>query len=311
MREVVIVGGGLTGLAAAWELEQRGIGYTLVEVKGRLGGSIRTVRENGFVVDTGAFQFASAIDGPYLSELGLTDALTADGDQVLFRAGTQTLIDALTRRVTQPVMLRMAVSSLGRIEGDRLGVCLENGLMLDAAALIVTAPARYAEHMLRSLQPEVAYRLFDYRYDSVARVALGYRSADIGPIPPAPPEDYGLLSWQTTTQPDRVPEGGVLLQALMRLPVEDVVEPTLPLQIAALMRWPLNPLVTRADLWTEADPLTREQPTHSANMDAIDALLPPDVALAGSDYRARTLDQRVADGRAAAVKVAHFLDGRK
>jgi protoporphyrinogen oxidase len=311
MRDVVIIGGGLTGLSAAWELEQRGLGYTLVEVKGRLGGSLRTVRENGFVVDTGAFRFEPAIAGPYLNELGLADALVPDGNQVLFRDGTQMLIDALAKRITQPAMMRMAVSSLGRIEGDRLGVCLENGLMLDAAALVVTAPARYAEHMLRSLQPEVAYRLFDYRYDSVARVSLGYRIADVGSIPPAPPEDYGLLSWQTTTHPSRVPEGCLLLQAQIRLPVEDVVEPDLPLQIAALMHWPLNPLVARADLWKEADSLTREQPTHRANMDAIDALLPPDVALAGSDYRARTLDQRVADGRAAAVKVANFLYNRK
>ncbi len=311
MRDVVIIGGGLTGLSAAWELEQRGIGYTLVEVKGRLGGSIRTVREADFVVDTGAFRFEPAIEGPYLAELGLADALVADGDQMLFRDGTQTLTDALARRITQPVMLRMAVSSLGRIEGHRFGVCLENGLMLDAAALIVTAPARYAEHMLRSLQPEVAYRLFEYRYDSVARVSLGYRIEDVGTIPPAPPEDYGILSWEQTTHPDRVPPGCVLIRALMRLPVEDLVEPTLPLQLATLMRWPLNPLLARADLWPEADPLTREQPSHSATMDAIDALLPPDVALAGSDYRARTLDQRVADGRTAARKVSNFLFNRK
>ena len=60
-----------------------------------------------------------------------------------------------------------------------------------------------------------------------------------------------------------------------------MVEPTLPLQIAALMHWPLNPLLSRADLWKEADPLTREQPTHRANMDAIDALLKQERVLGG------------------------------
>ncbi|MFN8450185.1 MAG: hypothetical protein U0521_16770 [Anaerolineae bacterium] len=71
-------------------------------------------------------------------------------------------------------MKRMAVSSVGLIEAS-LGICLENGLLLDARAVIVTAPARYAEHMLRTLAPDAALLLVDYRYDPVVRVSLGYR----------------------------------------------------------------------------------------------------------------------------------------
>ncbi len=51
MAEVIIVGGGLTGISAAWELEQQHIPYRLIEVKNRLGGSIVTRCEAGFVLD--------------------------------------------------------------------------------------------------------------------------------------------------------------------------------------------------------------------------------------------------------------------
>ncbi len=48
MANVVVIGGGLTGLAAAWELERQRIPYTLIEVKKRFGGSIITERRDGF-----------------------------------------------------------------------------------------------------------------------------------------------------------------------------------------------------------------------------------------------------------------------
>jgi protoporphyrinogen oxidase len=307
-----VIGGGLSGLVAAWELERQGVNYTLIEVKRRLGGSIGTVREAGFTLDTGPFMFEKYGGWPFLDELGIADALDVvgkyrDGNLVMFRDGAQTLVDALVTRITQPVMLRMAVSSLGRINERHFGVCLENGLMLDTKALIIAAPARYAEHMLRALQPEVAYRLLDYRYDSVARVSLGYRLEDVGDIPEDPPADYPITFWQRIVHPARVPEGCVLLRAGVRLTVEDVVEPNLALGLAAAMRWPLNPLVGRADYWPEADSLTRHLPEHAANMDAIDHLLPPGVALVGSDYRAKRLNDQIDGGRAAARRVAAFL----
>ena len=52
--DCVIVGGGISGLAAGHELRLRGIPFVLVEAGGRFGGLIRTERVDGFVVDAGA-----------------------------------------------------------------------------------------------------------------------------------------------------------------------------------------------------------------------------------------------------------------
>lgn len=314
MGDIVIIGGGLTGLAAAWELERLGVPYRLIELKPRLGGRIRTERRDGFVLDAAHFLLNKQTDWPFLRALGLDDALvcvrqTRNGEQVLFRDGTQTLVDALVARIARPVMLRMAVSSVGYLDDRRFGVCLENGLLLEASGLIVTAPARHAEHLLRSLQPEAAYRLLDYRYDSVARVSLGYCTDDMDmePLRATPPDDYPIIFWQSCAHPARVPAGHALIRVGVRLAVEDHVPSDLPLQLAAAMRWPLNPVTQQVDYWPEADSLTAKQPAHWANMAAVERLLPPRVALAGSDYLASDLAGRVNQGRAAALQVAEAL----
>jgi protoporphyrinogen oxidase len=305
---IVIVGGGLTGLAAAWELEQRGVDYTLIEVKRRLGGSIVTERREGFVLDGGAFVVEKYGDWPFLAELGLDDPLIPlgryrMGELVAFKEGTQTLTDALASRLTAPIMTRMAVSSVGQIKPGLFGVCLENGLMLDARGLIITAPARYAEHMLRSLAPEAAIHLLDYEYDPVVRVSLGYRRDAIHDLPsPAPPFKFV----EGYTMPGRVPADHVLVRGGVRMG-DTIDTPTKAAEALKAHVGAGDPVMEWTAYWPELDSLMLRLPEHLANMDAIDTLLPLGVALVGSDYRARCLDQRVAQGRAAAVKVASIV----
>jgi predicted NAD/FAD-dependent oxidoreductase len=308
LTDVIIVGGGLTGMAAAWELEQRRVSYRLIEVKKRLGGSIVTRREAGFTLDGAGFEHEKYGEWAFLAELGLQDALVPlgkyrDGQLVAFRDGTQTLTDAIERRLTAPIMKRMAVSSVGQVGGGRFGICLENGLMLDARAVIVTAPARYAAHMLHSLQPDAALLLLDYRYDPVVRVSLGYRAADAPDIPP----DLPLKFTQRYTLPERVPADHILIRAGVRLD-ETIKQPDDALRRARdLLPSPAEPVVQWAYYWAEADPLSRSLPEHAEAMDALDRLLPSGVVVAGSDYRAKRLDQQVEQGRAAARKIAETI----
>ncbi len=50
---ILIVGGGITGLAAAYELAVRGVEFLLIESSDRLGGLIRTEKVDGFTIEAG------------------------------------------------------------------------------------------------------------------------------------------------------------------------------------------------------------------------------------------------------------------
>ncbi len=338
MRDVVIIGGGLSGLAAAYELEQQQITYTLIEVKPRLGGGIYSAHQGGFALDSGPMTHAitdlTAFQG-FLAGLSLaedfiirpTPPANADDDDPppshgLFRNGTGALIDALAGRITAPIMHRMAVSTVGRMMdsdgrsatrsagsgADRFAICMENGMLLDAKALIVAAPARHAERMFHTLTPEISYRLLNYRYDTITRLSFGYLVED--DLPTTPPEDYPLTEIRSTRQPGRVPPGGLLLQAGLRVAEHDLPDDPIG-QTAALMDWPLNPTTDHIATWSESDPVMWLDPSHAHNMDAIFHLLPPGVGLAGGDYIAAAhpprLDERVGQGVAAARRVINWL----
>ena len=75
--DVAVVGGGIAGLAAAYELQQRGLSVRLFEASTRPGGVIRTERFDGWVIDGGPdallIQKPAAIG--LCRELGLGDRL--------------------------------------------------------------------------------------------------------------------------------------------------------------------------------------------------------------------------------------------
>ena len=167
MRDVIVVGGGLSGLLACYELEKLGISYTLIEVKQRLGGSIQTILKDNFVMDAGAFVLEGSDKNKLLAELGLENAVYSPADNLIaFEDGTETLIQALQAKITAPRMMRMAVNSLGMVD-DKYVVCLENGLVLDTKAILLATPARYTERMFYGYIPEISKLLQGYHYDTV------------------------------------------------------------------------------------------------------------------------------------------------
>jgi len=74
---VLVVGGGITGLTAAYTLGRAGIPTTLVEAADRLGGKVRTESIDGFLVESGPDSFISYRPAALelARELGLGEAI--------------------------------------------------------------------------------------------------------------------------------------------------------------------------------------------------------------------------------------------
>jgi protoporphyrinogen/coproporphyrinogen III oxidase len=77
VNDVVIVGGGISGLAAAFELQQRGVRVQLLEAGERPGGVIQTERFDGWIVDEGpdALLVQKPAAVALCRELGIADRL--------------------------------------------------------------------------------------------------------------------------------------------------------------------------------------------------------------------------------------------
>lgn len=86
--ELAVVGGGIAGLAAAWDLHRRGVPFALLEAGSRWGGVIRTVRTDDFLMEGGPDALlAQKPEGVQLCrELGLGDRLvpTNPDDRTVF-----------------------------------------------------------------------------------------------------------------------------------------------------------------------------------------------------------------------------------
>ncbi len=318
MRDVVVIGGGLSGLAACYQLEKSSLRYTVIEVKRRFGGGIKTRAERGFVMDAGSFVLGSLADAPWLAELGLCEQTTPVADDAfVFRAGAESLIQALASSLQGGRLMRMAVSSVGRWRG-RFTICLENGLVYDAGALILAVPARYAARILLNLAPEAADRLDDFRYDSIWRVSLGCQS---DALPPAIADklDSTCRFILSTDAPGRVPDRQhrllqVGVRAAPHAGPESVVRDTI-----ARLGFSAEPIVARADHWPEADLRSRYDAAHRQTMSEVHALLPAGLTLIGSDYcldaptvqGIARLNERIGRGGQAAQAAEDVLKARR
>ena len=216
MTRIAVVGGGLTGLSAAWELGRVGVEAVVLESEQRAGGVVVTERSNGFVVEGGPDGFLAA--EPDIQELarevGIGDRLVdqqARGSSLWkggrlepleegraaellgiagparedlakgfrsFLGGMADIVDALVGRLG-PV-LRTA-SGVTRITSSGRGVmlALTGGSSVEAEGMILALPAGAAASLLEGLGLPPARELDDVRYDPSLTVSLAYRQDQV------------------------------------------------------------------------------------------------------------------------------------
>jgi oxygen-dependent protoporphyrinogen oxidase len=157
---LTVVGGGITGLAAAWEAVQRGASVTVLEAAPRLGGKIETDAIDGVAVDAGPDAFLARV--PWAIELcrevGLGDALVspAAGRAMVWRRGR-------LRPLPEALLLGVPTDVLGVVRSGLL-----SPLGLARAALDFVLPrspldddASVADVVGRRLGRQVVERLVD------------------------------------------------------------------------------------------------------------------------------------------------------
>jgi len=141
---IAIVGGGLSGLATAYQLACEGIEFTLFEASGRLGGIIETVHRQGFVIECGPDSWVT--EKPWARELavelGLEGQIIPSNDQWR-RTYVQQGAERHTQLVPIPDGMRMMVPV-------RWGPLLESPLFSWQARLAYLREPKRAEELKAS-----------------------------------------------------------------------------------------------------------------------------------------------------------------
>jgi protoporphyrinogen oxidase len=213
---VAVVGGGISGLAAAWELTRGGAEAVVLENERRAGGVIITERREGFVVEGGPDGFLAA--EPELqqlaAEVGIADRLV---DQIArgsflwtgqrleplpegraaallgingiaqedlhtgfrsFASGMADIIEALATRLGPAVRYASDVTS---IIPSRSGyrIALVDGSVVEAEGVILAVPAWVAARLLAGFGISLARELDDVVYHPSLTVSLAYRQEQL------------------------------------------------------------------------------------------------------------------------------------
>src|SRR5580704_18190946 len=85
---MAVIGGGASGLGAAFRLQQAGYRVKVFDKEPRLGGRMRTLRRDGFLIEEGPTQIASS----YTSILGIVRD-SGMGDQVIPASTSLAMVD--------------------------------------------------------------------------------------------------------------------------------------------------------------------------------------------------------------------------
>ena len=224
---IAVVGGGIAGLSAAWELARGAADVTVLDAERRAGGVIVTERRDGFVVEGGPDGFLAA--EPDIQELareiGIGDRLVdqiakgsmlwtgkrlkplADGRAAellgiqvpaeselthgfrSFASGMSDIVDGLVAKLGQRIRRAQGVTGLApTARGWRLSIT--GGSSLDADAVVLAVPAWVTSRLLSSVGVGGARSLAEVVYHPSTTVSLAYRANQL----PAGLEGSGFVS---------------------------------------------------------------------------------------------------------------------
>ncbi|MDP3912065.1 MAG: FAD-dependent oxidoreductase [Gemmatimonadales bacterium] len=215
-RRAVVVGAGIAGLAAAWELLQAGLDVMVLESEQRAGGMIVTERRDGFVVEGGPDSWLAAEpEIPALaSALGVADqvvAQTARGSWLWtgralepleegraaallgiqakgaelaagfrsFAGGMGALVEALLGRVGSCVRPRLGVTAVTPDAG-RWRLAVTGGATIEGDGVVLALPAFAAGRLLEQAGVTNARALGAVTYYPSVTVSLAYAASQVG-----------------------------------------------------------------------------------------------------------------------------------
>lgn len=235
------------------------------------------------------------------------------------KGGLAQLTGELERRIAgRCEVITGRAESVERAEGGY--VVKVDGTAVDASSVIMACPAWQAGVLLRAVDERLAALLEGIEYSSSVTLALGYRRADCGPIPPGfgfliPSKERKTLvacTFVGAKFPYRVPDTHVVLRCFLGGAQnegvldcsDDEIAATVRGELRALLGWDTEPAFVRIRRWRKS--MAQYTVGHAARVAEMRERLRglPGLQLAGNAYEGIGIPDCVRTGRAAARAVA-------
>jgi phytoene desaturase len=223
-QRVVVVGGGIAGLATAALLASRGHSVDLLEKNPTLGGRVGSVERDGFRFDTGAsWYLMPEVFEHFFALLGTSaedelELITLDPSYRVFFEGYAEPVDVRPDRAHNRALFEALEPGAGKRFDDYLRsadetydialrrflyTSFESPTTLLSADVVRRGP-RLGRLLTRSLERHVASRFSDQRL----RQVLGYPAVFLGSSPSRTPSMYHLMSAMDLGDRVLYPQGG-------------------------------------------------------------------------------------------------------
>lgn len=235
MSRIVVIGGGISGLASAGLLARDGHEVVLVEQGGSLGGRAGTWRSKGFTFDTGPSWMLMREPYEHAFRM-LGSSLETEADVVRLDPAYKVLFEGVAEPLEISGDLEATVAAFERIEpgaGERLRRYLRSATEtaeLATSGLLSNrfdSPSAFAGLGVGARVPTLARLLVETLHARIARSfrdlrlrqALGYPAVFLGTEPKSAPSMYHLMSHFDLVEGVWYPQGGfgVLVEAMARL----------------------------------------------------------------------------------------------
>jgi len=232
---------------------------------------------------------------------------------VTLKGGMGALVDALVRALDGRLIGGQGVAALDYdpLAARPYRVQLEDGEVLTADAVVLTASSFVAADLVESFRPELAAGLRRIRYVTTGTVSLAYAKRDIG----TPLDGYGLVIPRTERRrinavtissskfTHRAPDDAVLLRVFVGGSRNPHVAELDDAPLLELIRAELHDIlgIRAVPLWSRIYRWPRSNPQydvgHLAYIDVLEALCPTGLYLIGSAYRGVGIPDCTRQGR--------------
>jgi predicted NAD/FAD-dependent oxidoreductase len=175
--DLLVLGSGIAGLAAARLAQNDGKSVLVIDKGRRLGGRVSTRRQDGFVFNHGA-QFVTAKGTEFADLLDMAKAAGnikdwQVSDNKIVQIGTPSMRD-LPQFMATDLMIRQQTEIIKITHhGGHIGFFDKGGLVATGRQAIISAPAAQTGKLLADIYPELAATAGLVSYDPCWTIMLG------------------------------------------------------------------------------------------------------------------------------------------